>query len=114
MNMGAQLSDTNSNETPGESGDATNLLPQVRGKPLSSPLTGGSGRRQGRYKYWTKDEIEDLRHLAKQHVRVTALARHFNRSVGAVRARASKEGISLTQKADKAPPQLFPSPFIHL
>lgn len=90
----------------------TGLLPQAReGRPMQAPLVGGSGRRQGRYKYWTKDEIEDLKRLAEQHVRVTALARRFNRSVGAVRARASKEGISLTEKAhEKASPQFFSSP----
>lgn len=87
-------------------------LPQLQdGKVPQPSVAGGSGRRQGRYKYWTKDEIEDLKRLAQQHVRATALARHFNRSVGAVRARASKEGISLTEKApEKSPPQLFPSP----
>lgn len=88
----------------------TGLSPQARdGKAMQSPLVGGAGRRQGRYKYWTKDEIEDLKRLAEQHVRVTALARRFNRSVGAVRARACKEGISLTEKTpEKSPSQLFP------
>jgi hypothetical protein len=111
MNMAIQPGDINGKIFT-HSSRVTGLLPKAReGKPLQGAVAGGSGRRQGRYKYWTKDEIEDLKRLAEQHVRVTALARHFNRSVGAVRARASKEGISLTEKTpEKASPRLFPSP----
>jgi hypothetical protein len=113
--MAIQLSDIDFSETPAKSAGVASLLPQARaGKPLHSGFVGGSGRRQGRYKYWTKDEIEELKHLAERHVRVTALARHFNRSVGAVRARACKEGISLTEKSDKAPAQPPPSSPLHL
>lgn len=110
--MAIQPADINGSQKSAQSGHVAKLLPQIKDSGfVRPPVVGGSGRRQGRYKYWTKDEIEDLKRLAEQHVRVTALARRFNRSVGAVRARASKEGISLTEKTpEKSPPQLFPSP----
>lgn len=105
--MAIQPADIDGGQKSIKVGHVANLLSQVRDSGLLRPATASdSSRRQGRYKYWTKDEIEDLKRLAEQHVRVTALARRFNRSVGAVRARASKEGISLIEKPNKAPPEL--------
>ncbi|MGB3390506.1 MAG: hypothetical protein WBA88_21295 [Pseudaminobacter sp.] len=111
--MAIQSTQLNGSHVSAKSGHVAGLLPQVKDSgPLRALVVGGSGRRQGRYKYWTKDEIEDLKRLAEQHVRVTALARRFNRSVGAVRARASKEGISLIEKPNKTLPELPLPPLI--
>jgi IS30 family transposase len=52
-----------------------------------------------RYRHWTQKDIAELRRLAREHVRVNAIARRLNRSVASVRARATLEGISLNQRA---------------
>ncbi|MEI5681617.1 MULTISPECIES: hypothetical protein [unclassified Mesorhizobium] len=57
----------------------------------------------GRYKHWTPEDIAQLRRMARSQASVTAIARRFNRSVGAVRTRAYAEGISLAQ-GNKTPP----------
>lgn len=62
----------------------------------------------GRYKHWSKEDIAQLRRMAGKHASVTAIARRFNRSVGAIRTRAYAEGISLAQK-EKAPRYRSPS-----
>jgi hypothetical protein len=46
---------------------------------------------------WTHEDIEVLRQLAESHVRVNAIARRLGRTAGAVRYRASQEGISLIE-----------------
>ncbi|WP_139238586.1 hypothetical protein [Mesorhizobium sp. YR577] len=51
----------------------------------------------GRYKHWTPEDIAQLRRMAGKQESVTAIARRFNRSVGAIRTRAYAEGISLAQ-----------------
>lgn len=57
----------------------------------------------GRYKHWTPEDIAQLRRMANSQASVTAIARRFNRSVGAIRTRAYAEGISLAQGNKTAP-----------
>lgn len=52
---------------------------------------------QRRYRYWTEQEISELKRMADAHMRVTAIARRLDRTVGSIRTRASQEGISLTE-----------------
>ncbi|NGN44080.1 hypothetical protein G6N74_23720 [Mesorhizobium sp. CGMCC 1.15528] len=56
----------------------------------------------GRYKHWSKDDINLLKRLARKNESVALIARRLNRTVGAVRTRASAEGISLARASSDA------------
>ncbi len=58
----------------------------------------------GRYKHWSKDDINLLRRLARKNESVALIARRLNRTVGAVRTRASAEGISLARPPSDTEP----------
>ncbi|MEI5681701.1 MULTISPECIES: hypothetical protein [unclassified Mesorhizobium] len=58
----------------------------------------------GRYKHWSKDDINLLKRLARKNESVALIARRLNRTVGAVRTRASAEGISLARASSDAEP----------
>jgi hypothetical protein len=57
---------------------------------------------------WTQQEIAELKRLAAQHVRVTAIARELGRPVSAVEARAAVEGINLKEMGRKLLDQWWP------
>ncbi len=57
-------------------------------------------KRWGRYKYWTKRDIDKLRRLAAEQLRPSEIARRFNLPVRAVRSRALRERISLASRAE--------------
>lgn len=59
-------------------------------------------------RHWTQREIAELRRLAAQHTRITAIARELGRPVSAVEARAAIEGISLKETARKLLDQWWP------
>ncbi|RJG46764.1 MULTISPECIES: hypothetical protein [unclassified Mesorhizobium] len=58
----------------------------------------------GRYKHWSKDDINLLKRLARKNESVALIARRLNRTVGAVRTRASAEGISLARASSDGEP----------
>lgn len=47
---------------------------------------------------WTDDEVMELRRMADEQWRVSAIARQLNRTVAAVRHKAWLEGISLVER----------------
>lgn len=57
---------------------------------------------------WTQEEIAQLRKLAARHPRVTVIARQLGRSVSSVQARATLEGINLTDVGRKLLDQWWP------
>lgn len=57
-----------------------------------------AGRQWGKYKYWAKKDVDRLRRMAEDQVRTSVIARRFNLSVRAVRARAAREGIRLVER----------------
>lgn len=57
-------------------------------------------KRWGKYKYWTKRDINKLRRLAAEQLRPSEIARRFKLPVRAVRSRALRERISLTRPAE--------------
>jgi len=58
----------------------------------------------GRYKHWSSNDVNLLKRLARKNESVAMIARRLNRSVGAVRARAYAEGISLARNSGEQPP----------
>lgn len=50
-----------------------------------------------RHQRLTHEDIDLLRHLAENGLRVTAIARRLGRTVGSLRTKAFKEGISLVE-----------------
>ena len=46
---------------------------------------------------WSPEDLEHLKMLADSNVRVNAIARRLNRTISALRTKASKEGISLVE-----------------
>ena len=57
--------------------------------------------RQRSSRRWTQRDISELRRLAGEHVRVTAIARQLGRSIASVEARAAFEGIDLKETGRK-------------
>ena len=61
-------------------------------------------RKWGRYKYWTRADVAELRKMAGEGARVVTIARHFNLSVRAIRKRAARECIAICpNQHDKKP-----------
>lgn len=71
-----------------------------RGRPERAGASSKKKKRWGRYKYWTKRDIDKLRRLAAEHLRPSEIARRFNLPVRAVRSRALRERISLAGSAE--------------
>lgn len=58
------------------------------------------GRGWGKYIHWMRKDVAELKRLAAKSAPVSSMARRLNRSARAIRSRASREGISLTDRVD--------------
>lgn len=67
---------------------------KVRARTGRAGAAPQAARKWGRYKYWTRAEIAELRRMAQQGVHVMTIARHFNLSVRAVRSYARRSRIT--------------------
>jgi len=47
---------------------------------------------------WTKDDVRELKSLAKQHKRAKTIARSLHRTEGATRQKAFQLGVSLDSR----------------
>jgi hypothetical protein len=54
-----------------------------------------SGRRNGKYRPWSKDDHRELRRHSKAKTRVSVISRAMKRTVGALRQQALKLGLGL-------------------
>ena len=52
---------------------------------------------QRRFQRWTQNDLDQLRILAAQQIRVPAIARILGRTISSIRTKASAEGISLIE-----------------
>ncbi|GLS32509.1 hypothetical protein GCM10007937_42190 [Mesorhizobium albiziae] len=50
-----------------------------------------------RFQRWTESDLDQLRVLARRHIRVPAIARILGRTISSVRTKASAEGIRLIE-----------------
>jgi hypothetical protein len=73
------------------------VTPSCPGSP-----SGGTGPRKAHPKYkqraghpWTRDEVRDLRQLAKHNTPTGVLSLKLRRPEAAIRSKAQREGISL-------------------
>lgn len=64
--------------------------------------------RQRSSRRWTQRDISELRRLAGEQVRITAIARQLGRSIASVEARAAFEGIDLKETGRKLLDQWWP------
>ncbi|MET0599906.1 MAG: hypothetical protein ABWZ57_18790 [Mesorhizobium sp.] len=68
------------------------------GNVSKAPIAGGKRMVMRRNRLWTDEEVLELRRLADEHLRVSAIARRLNRTVAAIRHKAWLEGISLIER----------------
>jgi len=53
---------------------------------------------------WSKDDVKTFKALARQRTPAAKIARHFKRTVGAIRQKALYLGVSLNSRAQSKGP----------
>jgi hypothetical protein len=70
---------------------------------LSGFLFGGDvvAKKESKRRKWTKDDVRELKSLAREKTPAPKIARSLNRSLGATRQKAFSIGVSLDSRGQK-------------